>query len=387
MRSTLTQLLSYWDKMLDKVEAGGGVDVIYLDFSKAFNKVEHGVLLHKLKECGVSGRVGCWIAAFLDSSIRQQAVVVDGQISELCPVISGVPQGTVLGPILFLVHIAGISDSLSAGTEASSFADDTRVMRGIASAVDCEALQSDLVKVYGWAELVNMHFNADKFECLRFWAKQGDAPEYNYHSPDNNVIQVKPHLRDLGVEISCDFSFKVHITKTVTAASRLVGWALRTFRRRGVGLMKTIWKSIIQPRLDYCSQLWSPDDQQSINFIEAVQHHFLARVSGLENMNHWERLKKMNLYSQERRRERYMAIFIWKISEGRVHGYDLTFTNCARKGRLATPKTILMSAPAPIRRAREASLAVKGCRLFNLLPASISNMKANSLLHQLALMT
>ena len=80
MRSTLTQLLSYWDKMLDKIEAGGGVDAIYLDFPKAFDKVEHGVLLHKLKECGVTGRVGCWIAAFLDSSSRQQAVVVDGQI-------------------------------------------------------------------------------------------------------------------------------------------------------------------------------------------------------------------------------------------------------------------------------------------------------------------
>ena len=87
-------------------------------------------------------------------------------------------------------------------------------MRGIASAVDCETLQSDLVKVYGWAELVNMHFNADKFECLRFWAKQGDAPDFSYLSPDNNVITEKPHLRDLGVEISADFTFKVHITKT-----------------------------------------------------------------------------------------------------------------------------------------------------------------------------
>ena len=87
-------------------------------------------------------------------------------------------------------------------------------------------------------------------------------------------------------------------------------------------------------------------------------------------------LSLSNLYSQERRCERYMAI--WKISEGRVHGYDLTFTNCARKGRLATPKKILMSAPAHIRRAREASLAVKGCRLFNLLPASIRNMKSTS---------
>ena len=83
MRSTLTQLLSYWDSMLDKLEEGQGVDSIYLDFSKAFDKVEHGVLLHKLKQCGVVGQVGCWIAAFLDSKNRKQAVVVDGQGSEL----------------------------------------------------------------------------------------------------------------------------------------------------------------------------------------------------------------------------------------------------------------------------------------------------------------
>ena len=284
MRSTLTQLLSYWDSMLSRLEGGGGVDAIYLDFSKAFDKVEHGVLLHKLRECQISGRVGCWIAAFLDSSSRKQAVVVDGRVSDLSPVLSGVPQGTVLGPVFFLVHIAGIADSLSADTDASSFADDTRILRGIASVTDCTALQSDLLQVYRWAEQVNMHFNADRFECLRFWAKPGDAPDYKYLAPDNAEIQVKPHLRDLGVEISSDFTFNIHINKTVTAASSLAGWSLRTFRRRGFNVMKTLWRSIIQPRLDYCSQLWSPDDQNSINQIESVQRHFLAKVSGLGSL-------------------------------------------------------------------------------------------------------
>jgi hypothetical protein len=105
------------------------VDVIYTDFSKAFDKVETGVLLHKLKECGISGKVGCWLAAFLDSGARQQAVVVNGRVSSLSPVVSGVPQGTVLGPVLFLIHIRDIANGLSSRTTASSFADDTRVNR------------------------------------------------------------------------------------------------------------------------------------------------------------------------------------------------------------------------------------------------------------------
>ena len=128
MRSTLNQLLTYWDTILDELEEGQGVDIIYTDVSQAFDKVEPGVLLHKMKKCGIQGKIGSWIASFLDSSTRQ-AIVVDGRVLSLAPVISGVPQGTVLGPILFLIHISDIAAGLSEVTVASSFADDTRVQR------------------------------------------------------------------------------------------------------------------------------------------------------------------------------------------------------------------------------------------------------------------
>ena len=130
-RSCLTQLLTYWDTILDQLEQGKGVDSVYTDFAKAFDKCETNVLLHTLKDCGVVGRVGLWVSAFLDPIYRKQSVGVDGRISSLVPVVSGVPQGTVLGPILFLVHIRGISSSLSPGTSSSSFADDTRIWRGV----------------------------------------------------------------------------------------------------------------------------------------------------------------------------------------------------------------------------------------------------------------
>ena len=149
---------------------------VYTDFAKAFDKCETWVLLQRLKECRIKGKMGHWLAAFLDPSIRKQSVGVEGRLSPLVSVISGVPQGTVLGPCLFLVHLMGISSNVSPETSASSFA-DTRLQRGIAAEKDCELFQEDLDKVYTWAEDIGMMFNAGKFELLRFWLDRESAPD------------------------------------------------------------------------------------------------------------------------------------------------------------------------------------------------------------------
>ena len=143
--------------------------------------------------------------------------------------------------------------------------------------------------------------------------------------------------------------------------------------------MKTIWKSLVQPKLDYCSQLWSPGDQDSINKIESVQKHFVSKISGIQGLSYWERLKYLHMCSQERRRERYMVIFIWKLSQGLVSGYQVQFSSkLGRRGRTALPHHVVQSSPALVRRARESSLGVKGARLFNLLPADIRNNDSDS---------
>ena len=379
-RSTLTQLLSYWDTVLSDMETGKGVDMIYTDFSKAFDTVETGVLLHGLKDCGVTGKVGCWLASFLDPKTRRQAVAVDDRVSKLEPVLSGVPQGTVLGPVLFLVHIKNISNGLTVDTSATSFADDTRVKRGIKSDDDCSVLQADLEQIYSWAKHVNMKFNSDKFECVRYWAEPSEAPPHQYLSPDQLPIEVKTELRDLGVQLSSNLNFSIHIENTVTAASRLVGWGLRTFWSRRRQVMLTLLKSLVQPKLDYCSQLWSPADQAAINKLESVQHHLVNRVKDqrLVNLNYWDKLKELNLYSQERRRERYQVIFLWKISQGLVKGYDVDFTSGGtRRGRMINPKPVVKSAPAAIRNARERTLGVRGAHIFNLLPDSLRTMNTD----------
>ena len=378
-RSTLTQLLSFWDSILDQLAEGKEVHAVYLDFAKAFDKVETGVLLHGLRECRVLGKVACWVASFLDPSSRQQAVVVDGRMSDLTPVISGVPQGTVLGPVLFLIHIRNIASRISSGTSATSFADDTRVARGVETAGDCSILQADLQEIYNWALRVNMEFNADKFECLKFKTSQVSQLNFQYVAPDSTAIEEKDNLRDLGVQISTDLTFNLHIETIVASAARLAGWGLRSFRRRGKSTMKTILKTLIQPKLDYCSQLFSPTNQESINRIESVQRNFTSHIDGMQTLDYWSRLQQLCLFSQERRREIYMIIFLWKISQGRVAGYNVNFCTSDRRGLYAVPQPVPRSAPANIRRAREASLGVRGAKLFNQLPIHIRNSNVTTI--------
>ena len=139
--------------------------------------------------------------------------------------------------------------------------------------------------------------------------------------------------------------------------------------------MLTLLRCLIQPRLDYCSQLWSPSDQGGINRLEAVQHSFISRIWDpvLEPLNYWGKLELLRIYSQERRRERYMVCFLWKLSRGLISGYNLKWHRSDRRGLYAVPAPLARGAPAAVRRARERSLAVKGARIFNLLPASLRN--------------
>ena len=158
-RSCLSQLISHFDNILRILEDNDNVDVLYLDFSKAFDKVDHLITLKKLKALGISGKLGRWLQSFLTD--RTQTVLVNGARSRSCHVKSGVPQGSVIGPLLFLVLIGDI-DANVATSFVSSFADDTRVGRRIKTEADVNDLQADLNAIYQWAVNNNMQFNSDK---------------------------------------------------------------------------------------------------------------------------------------------------------------------------------------------------------------------------------
>ena len=129
-----------------------------------------------------------------------------------------------------------------------------------------------------------MSFKSSKFECIRYWSDPLQAPNFNYVAPDNTPIEVKSNLRDLGVQLSDNLSFKLHIENVVASASRLVGWGLRTFRGRGRKVMLTLLKSIVQPKLDYCSQLWGPPEGPLLDSLGKNQWDFTRLI---QNANTW----------------------------------------------------------------------------------------------------
>ena len=216
-RSCLSQLLQHHDHITRILEKGTNVDVIYLDFAKAFDKLDFRVTLQKLYNMGIVGNVFNWLRSFLSN--RYQTVFLQGKKSNLVSVISGVPQGSVVGPLLFLIMLEDI-DNATTFARVSSFADDTRVLGEISSLQDVAALQSDLEKIFQWSSDNNATFNSEKFECLRYGCDKLIVSSSVYLSNNCSVIESKPSVRDLGVTISSDGKFDEHVTNTVTSASQ-----------------------------------------------------------------------------------------------------------------------------------------------------------------------
>ena len=378
-RSCLSQLLTYFENVLTRLEENRCVDVIYLDFSKAFDKVDHLILLEKLRLLGITGKLYNWIRSFLLD--RSQSVMVNGFLSDPVHVKSGVPQGSVLGPLLFLVLISDIDEHIL-HSFLSSFADDTRVGKSVANEEDVDKLQEDLAKIYSWASKNNMKFNEDKFELIQFGLSLLLHEKRTYFGPDGSEIKAKVHVKDLGVYISNTCNFSEHINKVCSKARDMCSWILRTFHSRTPLLMLTLWKSLVQPILDYCSQLWCPTTPGLIKQIEEIQRSFSRKIKASRS-GYWERLKSFQLYSQERRRERYRILYLWKVAEKIVPPIS-SDSNIVkehpRNGRTFNVPLTNNSLPAHTKRARDSSLVVHGSKLFNVLPKCVRNITNCSVL-------
>ena len=222
-----------------------------------------------------------------------------------------------------------------------------------------------------------MDFNEEKFQLIRYGANKDINGQTNYFTPSNITIPHTSNVKDLGVIMSDDLSFSLHHQKQVEIAQKLSGWVLRVFKTRDEFPMLTLFKSIILPRLEYCCILTSPSKAGEICDLESVQRSFTAKIESVKNLNYWDRLKSLKLYSLERRRERYIIIYTWKILVSLVPNFSSDSSKIDhywsdRHGRKC--KIPAVKNRGGIGNKRENFLSVKGPKLFNVLPSSIRNI-------------
>ena len=241
-RSTLTQLLGYFDWVLKALCNGHDTDTVFLDYSRAFDKVDIRLLLVKIRRYGVHPQIVDWLESFLTG--RKQKVVLDGVQSEIALIISGVPQGTVLGPLLFLIFINDLEgEALDA--ILSFFADDSRVGMEISNEGDTVKLQQDLDRVLQWSTRNNMVLNEDKYELMVHHHQRGslinELPMTGvfYSTSGDTLLAPSDQLRDLGVTVSEDLSWRPHYVKLTTKGRRMAQWVFGVFSNRDPELMVT----------------------------------------------------------------------------------------------------------------------------------------------------
>ena len=317
-RSCLTNLLEYMERLSDLVDQGHAVDVVYLDFAKAFDKVPHARLSTVLAAHGIGGDVLSWVQEWLSG--RTQRVVLNGKTSTWLPVTSGVPQGSVLGPTLFVVFINPIDLVLENLTGfLSKFADDTKVGSKVDSKEDCEVMQVILNYLTDWADKWQMTFNADKCKVIHF-GKNNPRQKYTMggHAPAGVVLEQVSFEKDVGVLISEDLKPSLQCNAAAKKANTILGRMTRSFTYRDKVVWVRLYKIYVRPHLEYCVQAWSPWTQADIKVLEDVQRRAVRMVSGLSSNSYEERLAELGLSTLEERRTRGDLIQTWKI----LHGHD-----------------------------------------------------------------
>jgi hypothetical protein len=330
-RSCSTQLLESLEEWTTIIDDRGSVDTIYFDFQKAFDTVPHERLLKKLKDYGIQGNLLDWIRSFLSN--RRQQVVVNGARSTWRPVTSGVPQGSVLGPILFVVYINDLPEM--AKSQIKLFADDTKLFRRVNDAEDCEELQEDIDALEEWSRKWLLRFHPDKCKVLRLGGKN---PDFNYTMTGADgqdvCLEEITDEKDLGVYIDNKLKFGKHIQQTVSKANRIVGLIRRTFTALDQQSFPLLYRSLVRPILEYGNVVWAPRFQKDITQLEGVQRRATKLVPGLQDMPYEERLQTLNLPSLVHRRKRGDMIELYKYMTG-LYKVDTTWiprapTGCTR---------------------------------------------------------
>ena len=316
-RSCTTCQFDFLNLVAKAVDSGQALVIVYLDLSKAFDRVPHLHLISKLRSFGIDDPLLSWLKSYL--AHRSQVVLTNGHISKPKPVTSGVIQGSVLGPLLFLMYINDALDLVHHGTPFL-FADDIKIVYSFNSNDAIPTLcniSADLAALDRWCHTWRMSFSTDKCEVLT----------YKFQLPPGSLnlggspIASRPTIRDLGLIYSCSLKFSEHAAIQAAKARRSVALLFRSFRLRDSII--SIYKSHIRPLLEYCPIVFSNMTKFDRVAIESVQRRFTKQLLGWStSLSYRERCQNLNLDPLWLRRLRLNLVFLYNLLHNRSFSFD-----------------------------------------------------------------
>ncbi len=306
-KSTVSQLLETFNDWVISIDRNKIIDVLYIDFAKAFDTVNHRRLILKLKSYGVEGNLLRWLEAFLTN--RKQSVVVEGVKSDELPVLSGVPQGSVLGPLLFLIFINDLPKVIR-HSFSKIFADDYKLYMAF-DRVDplFNTFQQDIDNLVSFSETNQLRIAYNKCGILHLGYKNPNHTYYFNQTPINDIDSI----RDLGILMNNDLKFNQHFKNMCSSANIQSNLIYKCFYTRRPEFLTQMFKVFVRPKLEYASSVWNPSYLKDIDLIEQVQRRFTKRIPGMSHVPYTQRLEHLELESLELRRIHIDLHYVYKL--------------------------------------------------------------------------
>lgn len=321
-RSTTTNLLRHTERIHQCLDKAGQLDVIYTDFSKAFDKVDHKILIEKLQRLGIKGNMLDWLASYVTG--RTQQVQIGTSLSNPIPVTSSVAQGSNLGPLLFALFINDIHEMLE-DVDFVLFADDLKLSKEINSPMDCAVLQRNIDKLVNFCHNNRLNLNINKCTAVSFTRRTTNYYNYAYNI-SGTTLERSLDFRDLGIIFDTTLSFTKHLDEIEKKCNRMMGFILRVGKDfRNAASFVCLFHSLIRSHLEYAAIIWNPHCITHKDRLERIQRKFIRNMhrrklipdSG-DDFNYDECCRLLKFDKLETRRSISEAKFVLKSLRNQV---------------------------------------------------------------------
>lgn len=315
--STINLMIDITHKIYKSIDEGKDMCCVFLDVSKAFDKVWHEGLIFKLKQFGVAASILDWFIDYLSN--RSQNVLINGKSSSIKQIFAGVPQGSILGPLLFLIYMNDINEGISSCMKL--FADDTSLLRSLTNNQDINILNDDLDKLNDWSRQWRVNFNPNKTKYMIFSKKTRRVKYPSLFLNGIKLQEVESH-KHLGLLLSNNLSWGKHIVELAKKANRRLDIMTRLKRFLPRYCLEILYKSMIRSILDYGDILYDCCTAFESELLEKIQRRAAILITGAFKItSHSKLLQELGLPTLKVRRKINRLIFLHKIKEGKCPNY------------------------------------------------------------------